>query len=417
MKVWIVEIAEPLPVVDGSFRDLRCGILSKALLSRGHQVLWWTSTFDHMRKRHRFVEPQSVQVQPGFQLRLLHGPAYQTNISLNRIRHNWAVAGAFQREASRWSDQPDILFVCVPTLELAERAIMYGKPRQIPVVLDVRDRWPDLYLTPFPRRLRGLARLAFASEFQRAARMFRSATGLTAVSNSYLEWALGYAKRRQQAADGVFALGYSPPTATPAEVKTRAEQLRVEHRIRPGALVVAFLGTFGASYDLETVIRTAWTLEANGLFDVQIVLAGDGDAGLKLRDMARGLGNTIFTGWLDQMSMLALLSISSIGLTAYRDEALQSLPNKPFEYMAAGLPLLSSLRGELETLIRDEQIGLQYEAGNPNSLLERIAWLAANPDIRLAMGQRALQLFKQRYSADLIYPRLVSHLEGIVKHE
>jgi glycosyltransferase involved in cell wall biosynthesis len=83
--------------------------------------------------------------------------------------------------------------------------------------------------------------------------------------------------------------------------------------------------------------------------------------------------------------------------------------------MSAGLPLLSSLRGELEDLIRGAQIGLQYEAGDAASLVERIRWLAANPKAREAMGQRARRLFESTYSAEVIYPKLVRHLEQVVR--
>lgn len=182
-------------------------------------------------------------------------------------------------------------------------------------------------------------------------------------------------------------------------------------------MVVTFIGMFGASYDLETVINAARVLQVEGPPNIQIVLAGNGDDGPKLREMSHGLQNAVFTGWLDQTSILALMRLSSVGLAAYEKNSLQSLPNKPFEYMAAGLPILSSLRGELETLIRDEQIGLQYQAGDITSLVEKIRWLAANPDARREMGKRARRLFDERFSADVIYPRLVKHLEKVAHHD
>ena len=85
--------------------------------------------------------------------------------------------------------------------------------------------------------------------------------------------------------------------------------------------------------------------------------------------------------------------------------------------MAAGLPLLSSLRGELEDLIRIEQIGLQYQAGKANSLVEQIRWLVTHPAEREDMGLRARRLFEERFSAEVIYPRLVEHLEKVACHE
>jgi len=122
----------------------------------------------------------------------------------------------------------------------------------------------------------------------------------------------------------------------------------------------------------------------------------------------------VFTGWFDQLSISAVLRISSIGLAPYCEDASMSLPNKPFEYMAGGLPILSSLRGELETLIRDEKIGLQYQAGDMNSLIRGIQWFVENKQEREKMGMRGQKILKERFSAKVVYPKLVEHIEHIV---
>ena len=114
------------------------------------------------------------------------------------------------------------------------------------------------------------------------------------------------------------------------------------------------------------------------------------------------------------MSVGALLRVSSIGFAPYQRNTLISLPNKPFEYMAAGLPILSSLRGELEELITKEQIGLAYRAGDEESLAQQILWFIEHPEERLAMGVRARRLFERRYDAALVYAKLAQHLEHVL---
>jgi len=417
MHVWIVEATEPLPFIDTNYRDLRCSTLAQELVARGHEVTWWTSTFDHMKKQHRFDGPRSVEVEPGLRLNLMHGPGYKKNISLGRLLHHRALARAFEQEC-RTQPKPDVLFACLPIPELAEKAAIYGRVQGVSVVIDVRDQWPDVYLMVFPAKLRRLARLALLPEFWRIRRTLQTATGITAVSETYLKWALNYAGRPIRKTDGVFPLGYpSPNVGTQSEIETLAAQLRTKYKIRPDAMVVTFIGMFGASYDLETVIEAARVLQVEGPLNIQIVLAGDGEDGPKLRAMSYGLENVVFTGWLDQTSILALMRLSSVGLAAYGKNSPQSLPNKPFEYMAAGLPILSSLRGELEDLIRGEQIGLQYRAGDVASLVEKIRWLAANSDARRVIGTRARILFEERFSAEVIYPRLAQHLEEVARCE
>jgi len=91
------------------------------------------------------------------------------------------------------------------------------------------------------------------------------------------------------------------------------------------------------------------------------------------------------------------------------------MSNKAFEYMAAGVPLLSSMRGEMETFLTAEQIGLNYVSTDSGSLLAQIQWFVEHPAERRAMGQRARQIFLERFDASHVYPAMVQHLEGVVE--
>src|ERR1700686_2098794 len=352
-----------------------------------------------------------MEIWPGCNVRFLPTDEYKKNVSFDRVRHNLSLAKAFEQQASLLGVRPDLILACVPTLELADKAIKYGQANAIPVVIDVEDEWPDLYLSAFPNQVRWLARIFLNSEFRRAKHILKSATAIVACSNTYLSWALNYAGRPQEENYAVFPLGYMRPEAgMEIEPETWRNRLRSDYGIRSDGFVVTFLGQFGASYDLETVIEAARILKADTGTLIQFVLAGDGDKGSKLRKQAGGLPNVFFTGWLDQAAMIALLRISSIGLAAYTDQALQSLPYKPFEYMAAGLPIISSLRGEFKTLLDKEKIGMQFNAGKTTSFADCVKWFANQPEARRQMGMRAIELFEERFSMEVICPQFVGHL-------
>ena len=410
MRIWIIQDGEPLPGIDPGTRDWRCSILSKELLARGHQVLWWASTFDHAQKKFRRNKPCTIETETGMKFRLLHGPGYNSNKNPRRFLHQRAIGRAFAHEAVNFP-VPDIIFCGLPLPELAEQAIIYGHKYDVPAIIDVRDQWPDIYLTMVPSSLQRFARLLLSTEFRRMERVFQSASAIVSISETYLNWALKYAGRARCSMDRVFALGHNAPNRTVNE--TDIASVRAKYGIHPDNMVVTFVGIFGFSYDLETVIHAAKILQDYSQPRIQFVLVGDGDAGPRLREMARSIPNLICTGWLDRDSIQVLLGLSSVGLAAYTANATQSLPNKPFEYMATGLPLLSSLHGELEQLIAEQQIGLQYRAGDAKSLVEKIVWLAEHPDERIEMSQRAYKLFEKKFRSDIIYPELAAHLEKI----
>ena len=412
MHVWLVEIGEPISLIKNTTRDWRCSALSRALAAQGHTVTWWASTFEHITRQYLFDGPRVLDPLPGIQVRLLHGPAYYHSKSPMRFLHHFVIAQAFAHEAQR-VPKPDIIVCHLPTLELAEQAVLYGKNVGVPVVIEIHDLWPDHYVAMVPRRLRGMFKWMLTSEFRRVRRILKNATSIMAISDAYLSWGLKHAGRKKRMSDAVFPIGYSPLSPSQETLMEVGQvEFMVQHGIELDALIVTFAGTFTSSFDIPTVFEAAQGLSRDREHDVRFVIVGEGDKGQEWRACAQGLTNVVFTGWLDHPGVMAALRCSSVGLAPY-DSALISLPNKPFEYMAAGLPLLSSLRGELESLIRDEQIGLQYQAGNVESLGDRIRWFADNPAERMAMGQRARKLFEERFSVDVIYPKLVAYLEQV----
>ena len=412
MHVWLVATYEPIVGLDEGTRALRFGMLADALLVAGHSVTWWTSTFHHVQKRNRFPADHDLRLPSGLELRLLHGPGYQRNISFGRMRHNDVVAARFRVRAAQATPRPDVILAALPTPNLAEAAVEYGRAHGVPVLVDARDQWPDIFVNPVPSALRPLARLALAQEFRRARRLFRAASGVTAVSESYLAWGLAYSGRSRGPNDAAFSIGYpSPDPAIDFEAPARAVRLRARLGLPPEALLATFVGMFGQSYDVETLVEAARILHARGDTRVRLVLAGDGDKRAALEQRAVGVPNVVFTGWLDQPDVWALLRDSAIGLVAYRADAPQSLPNKPYEFMAAGLALASSLRGELDQIIAAADNGVRYAAGDAATLAGHLAALADNPARMAAMRANSAAVFRREFATDVIYPLFVAHLE------
>lgn len=413
MKIWIVSTSDPVPYLDREQRLCRYGRLAVMMAEAGHDVCFWASHFEHATKKHRCAGPMSCQPASKLHVELLEAPGYPSNVSLRRIRHNRVVSRNFMLRAEEVGEKPDLIFTQIPCLEMAEVVTEFGKKYGVPVVVDIEDIWPDLYLTMLPRSLVLLGRALLFSEFNRARRLLGRATAITAVSRTYLDWALRYAGRCARPRDGVFPLGFPEVVRPPlAQLAHDAEKMRRQLELAEDRFVVLFLGQFGASYDLETVIAAAHLVDRQDS-KIQFVLAGAGDKDVVLRKRASGLRNVTFTGWLDQSSALQVLHLAHVGLAAYTKRATQSLPFKPFEYMSAALPTISSLEGELAELLTNENIGVAYEAGNPESLVNAVSALAQDNASRQKMGLRAREIFLERYDANVIYKQLIRLLEDI----
>jgi glycosyltransferase involved in cell wall biosynthesis len=414
MRVWLATIGEPVPVSEGSKDRLhRTGQFAHLLADREHEVVWWTSTFNHFQKSHLFEEDTTLRSSERLEIRLLHGCGYRRNVSPARFRDHYQIGRKFAAMIEK-EPIPDVIVAALPTIELSAFSAEYGRRHGIPVVVDIRDLWPDIFVDVVPSPARWAARLALGPLFRRTRAALSRCTSIIGVSEGYLDWGLRYADRQRRETDAVFPLGYSRPVRSEADFRDASASL-VARGVDPRKTICWFVGMFGRTYDLLTVIEAARVLQAREAQDIQFVLSGQGDDYEKLLHEARGLPNVVFTGWINAPQIAWLMGAAKIGLMAYAKGAPQGYPNKLFEYMAAGIPIVSCLLGETESLLRDGDCGLTYQPQDARELVAAVESLAGDEARRRQMARNCLRLFETRFQAEKIYDEMIVHLERLVR--
>ena len=413
MNVWVITVGEPLPLDDQrGERLLRSGILCRMMATQGHTVCWWTSTFNHMARRHVFDRNQVVALAPNYEIRLLHGGGYEGNVSPRRLVDHWRLAKEFRREAAELPE-PDIILCSFPTIELSAEAVRYGQSHGVPVVLDVRDLWPDTFVELVPKSLAWLARAALFPYFVMTNTAFRSADAVLAINDPFVDWGLRQARRSRSAHDRAFPLAYpaTPPTANQIEAATAfwRERNIVQN---DGTFTLMFAGTIGRQFDFTAIVEAATTMRGK---PVRFVICGTGEMFDKLRAETKDLPNVLLPGWVGAAEIWTLMRLSQAGLAPYLagESFLYSLPNKSLEYLSAGLPVISSLPGALERLLAERNCGITFPLGDAAALRRAIEDLIAHPHKRQEMSRNASETFERFFRAEAVYPSMINHLERI----
>jgi len=400
-KIWLITVGEPLPGFSSGDRMWRTGYLAGLLASHGNDVTWWASSFDHFRREQLVAGSERVAAGPNLTLQFLKGRDYTRNVSVARLVNHWQIAREFRRLAAALP-RPDAILSSFPTIELSREAVRFGRAHGVPVWLDIRDLWPDEMLNRLPGSLQPLGRMALAPMYASAREALSGATGLIAISNSFLAWGLDFARRARHANDHVLPMGYTGHLDVAATSDaTRASLTALG--VNPGKRIFWFAGTFVGNIDLGTVIEAARALRDRS--HIQFVLSGTGERDSEWREQARGLPNVVFTGWAGKDALSCLASMAWAGLGAYKTGASMSLPNKVFEYMSAGIPVLLSLGGETRDLVVDNEIGLTYEAGDAASLGAAVLRIADDSALRERLSANASRLFNESFSPRSIYGR------------
>jgi len=406
VRIWLVRDLDPLPIDGPERRLMRSGLLAQALADRGHDVTWFTSSFDHYRKRNRPLRGR-IEAGSNLALEVLPGRGYRHNISPARVVHNREFARAF-RAAAMTLPPPDVVVADLPTTEGAQAGVEIARQFGVPSVVSIRDLWPDFFVPLLPPYLRYLAQPMIAMLDKQARYACRHATALVGISDGYLRWGQIKGEGRDTTHDRVFPLGYSPHIPDAASIAGSGPALSMP----PDSHIVAFAGSWGATSDLRLVYEAAGRLVHRE--DIHFVLAGDHARYPGLADSLRGLPNVTLTGWLGVESLAALLERATLGLLPYVANAPQGLPNKVFEYMAYGTYQISTIGGELGEFLERTGAGVAVPEATGEQLADCISALADDPAIAARRPERKA-FFASHFRADAIHAAMGEHIEDVVR--
>jgi glycosyltransferase involved in cell wall biosynthesis len=184
----------------------------------------------------------------------------------------------------------------------------------------------------------------------------------------------------------------------------------VRAAIRPGAFTVGFVGTLGRANVLETLIDAARLLEPDG---VEVVVVGHGPEREQLVARADGASNIAFVGPIPKEAVAPALGLFDACYVGYRRSSLYRFgvsPNKLYDYMAAGRPVLFAADAANQP-VREADCGRTVAPEDPQALADAIRSLAAaSPEERERLGANARAYVAEHHD----YARLADRLAEVL---
>jgi glycosyltransferase involved in cell wall biosynthesis len=114
----------------------------------------------------------------------------------------------------------------------------------------------------------------------------------------------------------------------------------------------------------------------------------------------KGYKNVDYLGWLDKSALYLKLREAVVGIICLSPTGnnVNALPNKLFEYMAAGLPLITSDFPIWKDLLAENKCGLTVNPLNPKDIAEKIMYLYNNPEEAKKMGENSRKAASTKYN-------------------
>jgi len=198
-----------------------------------------------------------------------------------------------------------------------------------------------------------------------------------------------------------------------------------EHAWRPSQvhlndLMAVFAGTHGIANGLDAVLDAAAELKRRGREDIKLVLIGQGKLKAELRARAARdrLDNVVFQDPVDKSRLAGLMAATDIGLQTLSNVPAfyyGTSPNKFFDYIAAGVPVLNNYPGWLAEMIVDEGCGLVVPPNSPGAFADALERAADDRESLQVMGRRARILAEKRFERGALADRWVDWVTGVAR--
>jgi glycosyltransferase involved in cell wall biosynthesis len=375
MKIWLINPYGPVP--SESWRDYCYTMMGQALAAAGHDVIWWTSNFSHHFKKFRSSGWEDVPAGDRFTVRLVPTTGYQKNVGLGRIWRDMVFAFRTYRRGKSLP-APDCIVFSESPLTFGFAGQRLAKFHGCPVIFHQMDLWPELIVNAFPLASRPLVNWMFGPVYRSRRHVYRQLSAASGLASPYLDVVLREAPQLRIRPHAVIYNGID------VRAFRAMMQMPIEWEVplpvkQPSDVWAVFAGSLGPSYDIPTLIEAALRLEGSAS-PLHIVIAGDGPLRRAVEQRCADPTNTRlhYLGKLAPRQLAALYRVCDIGLCAYSSRSNVEMPDKIYDYTAAGLAVINSLNGEVREVIARNEIGLAYDAGNTDDLLRQLNVLGSD---------------------------------------
>ena len=390
MDIWLVNPYGPIP--GEGWRDYRFALAGRALARRGHRVTWWTAAFSHQSKEFRARDWETRSAGERFAIELVPTPLYTRNIGLGRLWFELMFSRRFFQRAKSLPP-PDVIIAADPPQFCGTAGRRLARHHGAPLVIDCLDLWPELFVAAAPLPLRWMVSAAVTPLRILRRRNLRASSLAIAVADAYR---------------AVLDREGAPRTVTiPIGVDVDAVASLTNSAVGDlNVLSLIYAGNLGEHYDLGTLLDAVAAMT-----DVRLTIAGRGPAERRLRKQAQSIPNVTFAGAVDAGDLPEFYATANAAIAPYSAGSTVALPLKLFDYLAAGLPVITSLSGEAGTLLENAGAGICYVPGDDASLRAAINALK-DPDRRgqMAVAARALA---NRFDARSLYEQYADTVEAL----
>ena len=363
-------------IVGESFLEARHIRFGRMLAKNGYDVVFMTSNFSHTFKKFRSKGEEKINVCEGFDVLLIPTVSYKKNISIGRILFELKYAKNLAKKF-RQEDQPDLIITAgTGLLNCFYPVWPFVKKRNIPCIYDIMDvHLFNSYMETHHKLLTPLAKMLTHYIEKKEKPFYKYVSAVSGLGLNQLNIAIQKTEKK----DIPNCLVYNGIDVSEFRNKKDKTSIKIPSK-KDGWIRCVYAGTLGPSYDIETIIKCAAIVEKENK-NIEFLIVGAGPQSKLVEEASKNNSRIIYIGAVSPQELPAIYNMCDIGLCTYASYSTVDMPDKFYDYSAAGLAIVNSLKGEVSGHILDNKAGVQYIAEDAKDMYKAIDTLSSNLDI------------------------------------
>ena len=308
--------------------------------------------------------------------------------------------------------RPDVIIASSPQLLVGLSGWWIAFARQIPLVFEVRDLWPESLTAVGVGDEDSLLHRALAAV---AKFLYQRSDRIVVVTPAFKEHLV---RRWRVPAEKIAIVENGVETDLFAPAAAAANHALRRELGAEANFLVCYIGTMGMAHGLETLLDAAAQLQRQKS-NAQFLLVGEGaeKERIKNRAQAFGLANVSFLDQQPREKIPAFISASDACLVLLKktDIFKTVIPTKMLEFMSCARPVIVGVDGQARQIIEDAGAGLVIEPENSAALVGAIQQLSANRELGMTMGQKGREHIQQQFSRGRTAEKYLQVLRRVVE--
>jgi glycosyltransferase involved in cell wall biosynthesis len=299
----------------------------------------------------------------------------------------------------------DLVWGTSPPIFQGATAWAVARLKRVPLLFEVRDLWPAFAIAVGVLRNKIFIR---ASQWLERY-LYHHADLLVVNSPGFISHVLEHGAQKVELVPNGSDTSMFDPQGNGQDFR---EKYRLEDKF-----VGLYAGAHGMSNNLGVVLQAAKLLQDDQ--DIVIVLLGDGKEKPALLRQAEDLGvrNVHFLAPVPKKDMPGALAAADACIAILKPVELYKTvyPNKVFDYMAAGRPVVLAMQGVIQEVVEEAGAGITIEPDDQVAMANAIRELAVDQELRFEMGMRGRQYVELFFDRVVLAGKMVVLMEGLVK--